>query len=145
MFDPVIIGLGETQVGSLPGFTQWEIQAEAVRRAVRDAGLEKGDVDGLINSPPYSRPHQMFSLEMSEYLGLRPKTSLTMDVGGTATVLTMVETARSFSKRAAATWSWSSSVTTCAPGGRRACRGTSAWPRAGAVRNGRSPSGSSAW
>lgn len=93
MFDPVIIGLGETQVGSLPGFTQWEIQAEAVRRAVRDAGLEKGDVEGLINSPPYSRPHQMFSLEMSEYLGLRPKISLTMDVGGTATVLMMVETA----------------------------------------------------
>ena len=93
MFDPVIIGLGETQVGSLPGFTQWEIQAEAVRRAVKDAGLEKGDVDGLINSPPYSRPHQMFSLEMSEYLGLRPKISQTMDVGGTATVLTMVETA----------------------------------------------------
>jgi|SRR3990172_987110 len=93
MFDPVIIGLGETQVGSLPGFTPWEIQAEAVRRAVRDAGLEKGDVDGLINSPPYSRPHQMFSLEMVEYLGLRPKISLTMDIGGTATALTMVETA----------------------------------------------------
>ena len=93
MFDPVIIGLGETQVGSLPGYTQWEIQAEAARRAVHDAGLEKGDVDGLINSPPYSRPHQMFSLEMSEYLGLRPKISLTMDIGGTATALTMVETA----------------------------------------------------
>src|SRR3972149_7341531 len=84
MFDPVIIGLGETQVESLPGFTPWEIQAEAVRRAVRDAGLEKGDVDGLINSPPYSRPHQMFSLEMSEYLGLQPKVSLTMDIGGAA-------------------------------------------------------------
>ncbi|MBI4491692.1 MAG: hypothetical protein HY690_02750 [Chloroflexi bacterium] len=93
MPEPVIVGIGETRVGELPGSTSVELQAEAVRLAVQDAGLEKGDLDGLLTCPPYSTAHSMLGLQVSEYLGLRPRVAATIDVGGTPSILTMLETA----------------------------------------------------
>src|SRR5437764_904697 len=81
--EPVIVGIGETKVGELPGSTPLSIQTEAVRLAVRDAGLDHRDVDGLLNCPPYTSPHQMFGLELAEHLGLRPRVAATIDVAGT--------------------------------------------------------------
>jgi acetyl-CoA acetyltransferase len=47
---PVIAGLGMTAVGKVYGRTPADFAADAVRRAVADAGLRLADVDGLLTS-----------------------------------------------------------------------------------------------
>lgn len=89
----VIIGLGETPVGKLPGLSSVQIQAMAVHDALRSCGLSIRDVDGLINLDPYTFPNSMFSLTLAEYLGLKPSFCETVDVGGTVTGMTMLQQA----------------------------------------------------
>jgi acetyl-CoA acetyltransferase len=48
--DPVIAGLGITELGKVYGPTAAEFAGEAVRRAATDAGLALGDIDGLLVS-----------------------------------------------------------------------------------------------
>jgi acetyl-CoA acetyltransferase len=50
-----IVGLGASEVGRVYGKTAGEFAADAVRAAVADAGLELGEVDGLITSNGISR------------------------------------------------------------------------------------------
>jgi acetyl-CoA acetyltransferase len=47
---PVIAGLGLTEMGRIYGRTSAQFAADAVRRAVADAGLSLADVDGLLTS-----------------------------------------------------------------------------------------------
>src|ERR1700722_11451475 len=47
---PVIAGLGLTEFGKVYGRSSEQFAAEAVRRAVADAGLTLADVDGLLTS-----------------------------------------------------------------------------------------------
>ncbi|MGB6452855.1 MAG: thiolase family protein [Streptosporangiaceae bacterium] len=47
---PVIAGLGITALGKVYGRTPADFAADAVRRAVADAGLQLADVDGLLTS-----------------------------------------------------------------------------------------------
>ena len=91
--DAVIVGIGETRVGKLPGMNSQEIQAWAVQGAIANSGLELKDIDGLVNLDPYQTPNSMFSTTMSEYLGLTPSFSATVDVGGTVTGMTMLQQA----------------------------------------------------
>ena len=49
--DPVIAGLGMTEIGRVYGRTAAQFAAEAVRLAAADAGLALGDIDGLLVSP----------------------------------------------------------------------------------------------
>ena len=43
-----IIGIGETRLGRLPGKTAMQLQAEATRAAIADAGLGFEDIDAEI-------------------------------------------------------------------------------------------------
>src|SRR6476619_1210099 len=45
--DVAIVGIGETEYTKASGRTAREIGAEAVERAIADAGLEPSDIDGL--------------------------------------------------------------------------------------------------
>ncbi|OWU84212.1 hypothetical protein ATO6_14305 [Oceanicola sp. 22II-s10i] len=89
----VLAGIGETRVGKLPGLSSVELQAEAVIRAVKDAGLALHDVDGLLNLGPYVQPSSMFATTLAEYLGVKPTYCATIDVGGTVTGMTMIQNA----------------------------------------------------
>ncbi|MEO9191211.1 MAG: thiolase family protein [Acetobacteraceae bacterium] len=91
--DVVIVGIGETRVGKLPGMSSLHIQAEAVLNAMADAGCVLPDVDGVINLDPYAIPQSMFSSTLTEYLGLRPSFISTVDVGGTVSAMTMLQQA----------------------------------------------------
>ncbi len=91
--DVVIIGIGETPVGDLPGLTSVDIQANAISLALRDAGLTVRDLDGLINQDPYCEPNTMFSLTLCEYLGASLKWCQTIDVGGMVSSITMLQSA----------------------------------------------------
>lgn len=91
--DVVIVGVGETRVGKLPGLESVQIQAWAVQQAAADCGLRIPEIDGLINLDPYAIPNSMFSSTLSEYLGLKPSFLTTVDVGGTVTAMTMLQQA----------------------------------------------------
>ncbi len=45
--EALIIGMGETPVGKLPGMSSVQIQALAVHEALASCGLSITDVDGL--------------------------------------------------------------------------------------------------
>jgi acetyl-CoA acetyltransferase len=64
---PVIAGLGLTEFGKVYGRTPAQFAADAVRRAVTDAGLTLPDVDGLLTSSGVSGG---FSLNLQQDLGL---------------------------------------------------------------------------
>lgn len=72
----VIAGIGHTAFGRLADRTAFDLEVEASRRAVEDAGLTPGDVDGLITDPGPAQgildgitPHY---LALGQYLGLDP-------------------------------------------------------------------------
>ena len=91
--DIVVIGVGETPVGRLPGQGATQLQARAALSAIADAGLALHDVDGVVNQDPYAVPEAMFALTLTEYLGLSPSFVQTVDVGGSVTTMAMLQTA----------------------------------------------------
>jgi acetyl-CoA acetyltransferase len=89
----VIVGIGETKVGRHPDRSAVELQAEAVRRAVADAGMTKNDVDAIHAHGSYIQPASMHAATVAEYLGLKPRFQGNFDIGGTPTYIGMVSAA----------------------------------------------------
>ena len=79
-----IVGAAESDLGVVgPGFTPLDLIGQATRRALDDAGLEKGDIDGLFGASAY---YQMSTLSVGEYLGVRPRYSDGTNMGGSSFV-----------------------------------------------------------
>ena len=76
-----IVGAAESDFGSVPHLTTFEIHAQAATRALADSGLNKQDVDGLFTCGGFGALH---ALEMSEYLGLHPRFLGSTNVGGSS-------------------------------------------------------------
>jgi acetyl-CoA acetyltransferase len=85
---PVIAGLGITEVGRVYGRTAAQFAADAVRRAVADAGLELSDVDGLLTSTGL---YGGVSLELQRDLGLTDLKLLSEMQGFGSTAAAMVQ------------------------------------------------------
>jgi acetyl-CoA acetyltransferase len=77
-----IVGVGETPVGKVPGRSALWFNAEAARLALEDAGLDKGQVDGVLSAPSFVAPFHRMSVAVSEYLGIQPTFSNTLNVSG---------------------------------------------------------------
>ena len=77
-----IIGTGRSQVGRAPGRSPLLLAADATRAALADAGLAKTDIDGVLASPALAAPFHRFSVAFSEYLGIQPTFSNTLQVSG---------------------------------------------------------------
>jgi len=77
-----IVGVGETAVGKVPGRSALWFNAEATRLALEDAGIDKSQVDGLVTAPSFVAPFPRMSVAVSEYLGIRPTFSNTLNVSG---------------------------------------------------------------
>lgn len=84
-----IVGVGETPVGKLPEITTLGIQLEAVRRALKDAGLGPNDVDGLLAIQPNNDPQRSYALTVSQAAGIQPSYATDLALGG-ATPVSMV-------------------------------------------------------
>ena len=74
-----IVGVGTTEQGELPGRSADEIAVDALGLALADAGLQKGDLDGLITCKSYGG----FGIdtEIGRLAGLNPRYSATLDYG----------------------------------------------------------------
>ena len=83
-----VIGIGMSAVGKVPGRSPLSLAAEAARNALADAGVAKSDVDGVLSSHAFASPFHRFSVAFSEYFGICPTFSNTLQVSG-ATAATM--------------------------------------------------------
>ena len=78
-----IIGIGELKpVRYSEGKTTLSLIAEASQLALQDAGLKKDDIDGLLVGPQVGETPQHVPATISEYLGIEPSMSNTVDLGG---------------------------------------------------------------
>ncbi len=80
-----IVGAADTAVGVLPGRTPMELCAEAALAAVADAGLEPGEVDGLLTCNAMAQPLMYHAEALAEYLQLFPRYCLAVGAGGGTT------------------------------------------------------------
>jgi acetyl-CoA acetyltransferase len=86
MSDPrsqvAIAGVAESDLGEVaPGLTPVDLMAQASWRALEDCGLTVADVDGLFGS---STQLPMATLNVGEYLGIRPRYSDSTQIGGSS-------------------------------------------------------------
>lgn len=86
----VIAGIGHTAFGRLPDRSAFDLEAEASRRAIEDAGLNPADIDGLITDPGPAQgiidgitPHY---LALGQYLGLDPAYTGSDILGGAGSI-----------------------------------------------------------
>jgi acetyl-CoA acetyltransferase len=75
-----VVGVGHADGPVAPGMTPMMLEAQAFGRALADAGLALGDVDGLA-SAGYGGMHEV---QLAEYLGLRPRWLESTSVGGSS-------------------------------------------------------------
>src|SRR3972149_9971144 len=71
------------EIGIVPHKSTLQMHAEAARNALDDAGIPLSDVDGVFTSGPGWSP----TLQVAEYLGIRPKYTDSTSVGGSSFVI----------------------------------------------------------
>jgi acetyl-CoA acetyltransferase len=76
-----IVGVAESELGVLPGRNVLQLQAQAAKRALDDAGFTKDDVDALFSSGTWQA---LPNLMLGEYLGIQPKYSDSTNTGGSS-------------------------------------------------------------
>src|SRR6202043_1640753 len=77
-----IIGIGMSPVGKVPGKSPLWLAADAAKKALPDAGIQKGAVDGVLSCHAFASPFHRFSVAFSEYFGIQPTFSNTLQVSG---------------------------------------------------------------
>ena len=76
-----IVGVDESdEIGVVPQKTALQLHAEAAQNALADAGIEKAEVDGLFTAG-------LSTIELGEYLGIRPTYTDGTNVGGSSFVI----------------------------------------------------------
>ncbi len=75
-----MVGVGLSDGPVAPGMSSTMLTAQAFLRALDDAGLEKGDVDGLA-SAGYGGMHEVM---LAEYFGITPRWLESTSVGGSS-------------------------------------------------------------
>jgi acetyl-CoA acetyltransferase len=78
----VIVGVGESDIGRLPHMTGLGLNAQAARRAIKDAGLKHTDIDGLLTAYSFTEPYFMLGSVLAEYLGIKPTYGGSIITGG---------------------------------------------------------------
>lgn len=78
----VVTGVGDTPLGRHDGASSHGLMTIAARAALDQAGLTLKDVDGLLTVPTRTDAFITPSVALAEYLGLRPRFSDTVMLGG---------------------------------------------------------------
>lgn len=89
-----IIGAADTEVGVVPHLSATQLCIDAALKAMDDAGLTKGDIDGLITCNSFAEPILYHAEAMAEYLQIQPKVCYSVITGG-GTTFSLIEHAAS--------------------------------------------------
>jgi acetyl-CoA acetyltransferase len=82
----VIAGVGHTTYGKHPGRDRVSLIVEAVRNAIKDAGIPKDVVDGVMVKMANAEPSILYGQKVAEALGIRPTIGCSLDQGGAANI-----------------------------------------------------------
>jgi acetyl-CoA acetyltransferase len=82
MASAFITGVGNTPFGRHQGRSALDLMADAAGRALRDAGLSRNDIDGVLCGYATTFPHLMLSTLFCERFALRPTYAHSMQLGG---------------------------------------------------------------
>jgi len=77
-----LVGSGLTRFGRHPGRNTLDLMSEAADLALADAGLARGDIDGLLCGYATTHPHLMLATVFAEHYGLHPSYAHAMQLGG---------------------------------------------------------------
>ncbi|MFI4986609.1 MAG: thiolase family protein [Alphaproteobacteria bacterium] len=77
-----ITGTGLTAYGRHEGRGTLDLMAEAASSALADAGLARGEIDGVLCGYSTTLPHLMLASLFSEHFGLQPSYAHAMQAGG---------------------------------------------------------------
>ena len=80
-----IVGAADTPVGAVPHLGAMALCAEAARLALKDAGMDKDEVDGLVTCNSMAEPYVYHSEALAEYLGIEPRFCVSANAGGGTT------------------------------------------------------------
>lgn len=86
-----VVGVAESDLGQVaPGLTHFDLMGQATARALKDAGLRKSDVDGFFCASSYL---PFPTLDVAEYLGIRPAYADSTNIGGSSFVAHLLHAA----------------------------------------------------
>ncbi len=88
-----IVGAADTAVGKIPDMSPTQLCVQAATLAIEDAGLSKGDVDGLVTCNSMAEPHMYHAEAMAEYLQIFPKYCVSAGAGGGTTFAVLYQAA----------------------------------------------------
>jgi acetyl-CoA acetyltransferase len=82
MTHAAIVGIGESAVGQVPDRSTLQLQSDAARAALADAGLAFEDIDGLITTPVRTEAWNMPCGVVASHMGVQASYLATIDVAG---------------------------------------------------------------
>jgi acetyl-CoA acetyltransferase len=88
-----IVGVGESDLGTVPNKNPMQLHAQAAKAALEDCGLQKADVDGVLTAGITNPMEVMHSVLVSEYLGIQPRFTTSMHIGGATQIQLVISAA----------------------------------------------------
>jgi acetyl-CoA acetyltransferase len=86
-----ITGVGLTAYGRHDGSSSLDLMSKAAELAISDAGLKRGEIDGILCGYSTVAPHIMLATVFAEHFGIRPSYAHAVQVGGaTGLAMTML-------------------------------------------------------
>ena len=86
-----ITGVGLTAYGKHEGSSSLDLMSNAADLAITDAGLKRGEIDGVLCGYSTVSPHIMLATVFAEHFGIRPAYAHAVQVGGaTGLAMTML-------------------------------------------------------
>lgn len=80
-----IVGAADTEVGIVPHMSATQLCVDAGLRAIKDAGISKDQIDGLITCNSFAEPYMYHAEAIAEYMQIFPRVCLSVNTGGGTT------------------------------------------------------------
>lgn len=80
-----IVGAADTEVGVIKHMGATQLCVDAILRVLADAGIAKGEVDGLVTCNSMAEPYMYHAETIAEYLQIFPRYCVSVGAGGGTT------------------------------------------------------------